>query len=71
MLFVAVDMGLRSAAGRVDVRQSRQLSGEVAQATRITEDAGREKPAGETVLVPAADGRTTAEDGSFRSAVTR
>ncbi|MGW1881377.1 MMPL family transporter [Streptomyces sp. NPDC001970] len=70
VLFVVLAMGLGSAAGRVDVKESEQLSGEVGQAMRIIEDAGLEEPAGETVLVQAADGRTTAEDAEFRSAVS-
>ena len=40
MLFVVLAMGLGSAAGRVDVKDSDQLSGETHTAARIVEDAG-------------------------------
>ncbi|WP_455358313.1 MMPL family transporter [Streptomyces sp. SYSU K21746] len=69
VLFVVLAMGLGSAAGRVDVKQSEQLSGEVGQAMKIIEDAGIEEPAGETVLVQAADSSTKATDPEFRAAV--
>ncbi|MFF8092750.1 MMPL family transporter [Streptomyces sp. NPDC016675] len=70
VLFVVLAMGLGSAAGRVDVKDSDQLSGETHTAARIIEDAGIEEPAGETVLVQAKDGGLKATDAEFRAAVT-
>ncbi|MFE5394333.1 MMPL family transporter [Streptomyces sp. NPDC056568] len=70
VLFVVLAMGLGSAAGRVDVKDSDQLSGETHTAARIIEDAGIEEPAGETVLVQAEDGGLKATDAEFRAAVT-
>jgi uncharacterized membrane protein YdfJ with MMPL/SSD domain len=69
VLFVVLAMGLGSAAGRVDVKDSDQLKGETRTAAQIVEDAGIVEPAGETVLVQAKDGTTTATDPAFRSAV--
>ncbi|ANB09262.1 hypothetical protein SAM40697_5306 [Streptomyces ambofaciens] len=69
VLFVVLAMGLGSAAGRVDVKDSDQLSGETHTAARIIEDAGIEEPASETVLVQAKDGGTKAQDAEFRAAV--
>jgi RND superfamily putative drug exporter len=69
MLFVVLAMGLGSAAGRVDVRDSDQLGGETHTAARIIEDAGIEEPAGETVLVQSRDGGVRATDAEFRAAV--
>ncbi|MET7437852.1 MMPL family transporter [Streptomyces sp. NPDC005568] len=69
VLFVVLAMGLGSAAGRVDVKDSEQLKGETSTAAHIIEDAGIEEPAGESVLVQAKDAGTKATDAGFRSAV--
>ncbi|WP_320776921.1 MMPL family transporter [Streptomyces sp. CRN 30] len=69
VLFVVLATVLGSAAGRVDVKDSDQLSGETHTAARIIEDAGIEEPAGETVLVQARGGGVTAADAEFRAAV--
>ncbi|WP_405939473.1 MMPL family transporter [Streptomyces sp. NBC_00726] len=70
VLFVVLAMGLGSAAGRVDVKESEQMSGEVGRAVRIIEDAGLKDPAGETVLIQS-EGKNGAVAGSaeFRAAV--
>ncbi|WP_328903100.1 MMPL family transporter [Streptomyces sp. NBC_00441] len=70
VLFVVLAMGLGSAAGRVDVKESEQMSGEVGRAVRIIEDAGLKDPAGETVLIQS-EGKNGAVAGSaeFRTAV--
>ncbi|MGZ2355928.1 MMPL family transporter [Streptomyces sp. 372A] len=70
VLFVVLAMGLGSAAGRVDVKESEQISGEVGRAVRIIEDAGLKDPAGETVLIQS-EGENGAVAGSagFRAAV--
>ncbi|MGW2779666.1 MMPL family transporter [Streptomyces populi] len=70
VLFVVLAMGLGSAAGRVDVKESDQLKGETHTAAKIIEDAGIEEPASETVLVQAKDAGTRATDADFRSAVS-
>lgn len=70
VLFVVLAMGLGSAAGRVDVKDSDQLKGETHTAAKIVEDAGIDEPAGETVLIQAKDGGLKATDAEFRSAVT-
>ncbi|WP_369180368.1 MMPL family transporter [Streptomyces mutabilis] len=70
VLFVVLAMGLGSAAGRVDVKDSDQLGGETHTAARIIEDAGIEEPAGETVLIQSKDGGVRATDAEFRAAVT-
>lgn len=70
VLFVVLAMGLGSAAGRVDVKDSDQLSGETHTAATIIEDAGIEEPASETVLIQAKDGSTKATDPAFRAAVS-
>ncbi|WP_369173255.1 MMPL family transporter [Streptomyces sp. R28] len=70
VLFVVLAMGLGSAAGRVDVKDSDQLKGETHTAAKIIEDAGIEEPAGETVLIQGKDGSLKATDAEFRSAVT-
>ncbi|MFF4985321.1 MMPL family transporter [Streptomyces sp. NPDC001046] len=70
VLFVVLAMGLGSAAGRVDVKDSDQLKGETHTAARIVEDAGIEEPAGETVLIQARGGGLQATDAEFRDAVT-
>ncbi|MET9502608.1 MMPL family transporter [Streptomyces sp. NPDC006622] len=69
VLFVVLAIGLGSAAGRVDVKDSDQLKGETHTAAKIIEDAGIEEPAGETVLVQARDGKLKATDTEFRAAV--
>ncbi|MFD8236382.1 MMPL family transporter [Streptomyces sp. NPDC059696] len=69
VLFVVLAMGLGSAAGRVDVKDSDQLKGETHTAARIIEDAGIDEPAGETVLIQARGGELKATDGEFRDAV--
>ncbi|MER5715509.1 MMPL family transporter [Streptomyces sp. NPDC002132] len=69
VLFVVLSMGLGSAAGRVDVKESDQLKGETHTAAKIIEEAGIEEPASESVLVQARDGRLKATDAEFRQAV--
>ncbi|MEU7719336.1 MMPL family transporter [Streptomyces tibetensis] len=69
VLFVVLAMGIGSAMGTVDVKESDQLSGETHTAARIIEDAGIEEPANETVLVQAKDGSLKATDTEFRNAV--
>ncbi|WP_345962044.1 MMPL family transporter [Streptomyces sp. BRB040] len=69
VLFVVLAMGLGSAAGRVDVKDSDQMGGETHTAARIVEDAGIDEPAGETVLIQAKDGGVKATDTEFRAAV--
>ncbi|MFF7934860.1 MMPL family transporter [Streptomyces sp. NPDC007940] len=69
VLFVVLAMGLGSAAGRVDVKDSDQLKGETHTAAKIIEDAGIEEPAGETVLIQAKDAGGKATDADFRAAV--
>lgn len=71
MLFVVLAMAAGSAAGRVDVKESDQLQGETHTAARIIDEAGIQQPAGETVLIQAEDGRTTATDPQFRAAVAQ
>jgi RND superfamily putative drug exporter len=70
VLFVVLAMGLGSAAGRVDVKDSDQLKGETHTAAKIIEDAGIDEPAGETVLIQAKDTGVKATDAEFRAAVT-
>lgn len=62
-------MGLGSAAGQVDVKDSEQMSGEISQAERIIEDAGLDEPVGESVLVQGVDPSTSATDKEFRAGV--
>ncbi|MEU0601819.1 MMPL family transporter [Streptomyces sp. NPDC006393] len=69
VLFVVLAMGLGSAAGRMDVKDSDQLKGETHTAAKIIEDAGIKEPASESVLVQAKDGTTKATDAAFRAAV--
>ncbi|MEU2912591.1 MMPL family transporter [Streptomyces massasporeus] len=69
VLFVVLAMGLGSAAGRVDVKDSDQLKGETHTAARIVEDAGIDEPASETVLIQARGGDLKATDPEFRDAV--
>ncbi|MET9823123.1 MULTISPECIES: MMPL family transporter [unclassified Streptomyces] len=70
VLFVVLAMGLGSAAGRVDVKDSDQMGGETHTAARIVEDAGIDEPASESVLIQARDGGPKATDAEFRAAVT-
>jgi len=70
VLFVVLAMGLGSAVGRVDVKDSDQLKGETHTAAKIIEDAGIDEPASETVLIQARSGGTKATDAEFRAAVT-
>ncbi|MYW64163.1 MMPL family transporter [Streptomyces sp. SID8379] len=69
VLFVVLAMGIGSAAGRVDVEESDQLSGETSQASRIVDDAGIDEPAGETVLVQGKDRQLAATAPEFKRAV--
>ncbi|TPQ23886.1 MMPL family transporter [Streptomyces sporangiiformans] len=69
VLFVVLAMGLGSAAGTAELKDSDQLSGETSQAARILEDAGIDEPAGETVLVQAKGEGAKATDSEFRAAV--
>ncbi|MBO1335489.1 MMPL family transporter [Streptomyces sp. VRA16 Mangrove soil] len=69
VLFVVLAMGIGNAAGRVDVKDSDQLSGETSQAARIIDDAGIDEPAGETVLVQARNGELPATAPEFKKAV--
>ncbi|MFF0011916.1 MMPL family transporter [Streptomyces sp. NPDC005374] len=70
VLFVVLAMGLGSAAGRVDVKDSDQLKGETHTAAKIIEDAGIDEPASETVLIQARDAGGKSTDTDFRAAVT-
>ncbi|WP_340375093.1 MMPL family transporter [Streptomyces sp. SS7] len=70
VLFVVLAMGIGSAMGTVEVKDSDQLKGETHTAAQIIEDAGIEEPAAETVLVQAKHGSLKATDPEFRSAVT-
>ncbi|POX52257.1 MMPL family transporter [Streptomyces sp. Ru72] len=70
VLFVVLAMAVGSAAGRVDIKDSDELKGETHTAAKIIEDAGIKQPAGESVLIQAKDGATTATDPRFRAAVT-
>ncbi|MBK3626244.1 MMPL family transporter [Streptomyces asoensis] len=69
VLFVVLAMGIGSAAGTVEVKESDQLGGETHTAARIIEDAGIDEPAGETVLIQSKDGSVKATDAEFRAAV--
>ncbi|MEU0943015.1 MMPL family transporter [Streptomyces canus] len=70
VLFVVLAMGLGSAAGRVDVKDSDQLKGETHTAAKIIEDAGIDEPASESVLIQARDAGGKATDTDFRAAVS-
>ncbi|MET7651005.1 MULTISPECIES: MMPL family transporter [unclassified Streptomyces] len=70
VLFVVLAMGIGSAAGTVEVKESDQLGGETHTAAKIIEDAGIDEPASETVLVQSKDGSLKATDAQFRAAVT-
>ncbi|WP_221358100.1 MMPL family transporter [Streptomyces beigongshangae] len=69
VLFVVLAMGLGSAAGTVELKDSEQLGGETGRASAIVERAGIEEPAGETVLLQSRDAGLRATDGEFRAAV--
>jgi putative drug exporter of the RND superfamily len=69
VLFVLLTTVAGSAVGTVELKDSDQLKGETTQASRITEEAGVEEPAGETVLVQAKNDTTKATDPEFRKAV--
>jgi RND superfamily putative drug exporter len=69
VLFVVLAMGIGSAAGTVEVKDSDQLSGETRTAARIVEDAGIDEPASETVLIQSKDGSVKATDAEFKTAV--
>ncbi|PSM37696.1 hypothetical protein C6Y14_41025 [Streptomyces dioscori] len=69
VLFVVLAMGLGSAAGTVELKDSEQLGGETGRAAAIAEQAGIEEPAGETVLLQAKDTGLKATDSEFRAAV--
>ncbi|MFD4620809.1 MMPL family transporter [Streptomyces sp. NPDC058475] len=70
VLFVVLAMGLGSAAGRVDVKESDQLKGETHTAAKIIDDAGIKEPASESVLIQAKGKDIRATDAEFRRAVT-
>lgn len=70
VLFVVLAMGLGSAAGRVDVKDSDQLKGDTHTAAKIIEDAGIDEPASESVLIQARDAGGKATDADFRAAVS-
>ncbi|MDT0482537.1 MULTISPECIES: MMPL family transporter [Streptomyces] len=69
VLFVVLAMGLGSATGRVDVKDSDQLKGETHTAAKIIDDAGIDEPASETVLIQTKDAGGKATDADFRAAV--
>ncbi|WP_371663311.1 MMPL family transporter [Streptomyces sp. NBC_00280] len=69
VLFVVLAMGLGSAAGSVEVKESDQLGGETHTAAKIIEDAGIDEPASETVLIQAKGTSVKATDAAFRAAV--
>jgi uncharacterized membrane protein YdfJ with MMPL/SSD domain len=69
VLFVVLAMGLGSAAGRVDVKDSDQLKGETHTAAKIIDDAGIDEPASETVLIQSKESGVKATDADFRAAV--
>ncbi|MFI1922221.1 MMPL family transporter [Streptomyces sp. NPDC020377] len=69
VLFVVLAMGIGSAVGTVEVKESDQLGGETHTAARIIEDAGIDEPASETVLVQSRDGSVKATDPDFKAAV--
>ncbi|WP_327698359.1 MMPL family transporter [Streptomyces sp. NBC_00459] len=69
VLFVVLAMGLGSAAGSVEVKESDQLGGETHTAAKIIEDAGIDEPASETVLIQAKGASVRATDAAFRAAV--
>ncbi|MCX5233399.1 MMPL family transporter [Streptomyces sp. NBC_00233] len=68
-LFVLLVVVAGSAAGRVGLKASDELSGETAQAAQIVEEAGIVEPVGESVLVQTLDGSVKVTDPPFRKAV--
>ncbi|MEV2198343.1 MMPL family transporter [Streptomyces phaeochromogenes] len=69
VLFVVLAMGLGSAAGTVELKDSDQLSGETGRAAAIAEETGIDEPAGETVLVQGRNAGVKATSTEFRAAV--
>ncbi|MFI1482215.1 MMPL family transporter [Streptomyces sp. NPDC020747] len=69
VLFVVLAMGLGSAAGTVELKDSDQLSGETGRAAAIAEEAGINEPAGESVLLQAKAAGVKATGAEFRAAV--
>jgi len=69
VLFVVLAMGVGSAAGTVELKDSEQLGGETGRAAAIAEKAGIDEPAGESVLLQGRDARLKATDSEFRAAV--
>lgn len=69
VLFVVLAMGLGTAAGTVEVKDSEQMSGEISQAERIIEDGGLDEPVSESVLIQGVDSSTSATDKEFRAGV--
>ncbi|NKI44509.1 MMPL family transporter [Streptomyces physcomitrii] len=69
VLFVVLSLGIGTAVGSVEVKDSDQLSGETSRAAQIVEEAGIEEPASESVLLQSKDGGPKATDPEFRSAV--
>ncbi|MFD9710892.1 MMPL family transporter [Streptomyces sp. NPDC060006] len=69
VLFVVLAMGLGSAAGTIELKDSEQLTGETSQAAAIAEKAGIDEPAGESVLLQGRDTGLKATDTEFRAAV--
>ncbi|MEH0531816.1 putative drug exporter of the RND superfamily/hypothetical protein [Streptomyces sp. 1222.2] len=69
VLFVVLTMGIGSAMGSVEVKDSDQLKGETSTAAHIVEEAGIEEPAVESVLIQAKSDGTRATDPAFRAAV--
>ncbi|MEV3854835.1 MMPL family transporter [Streptomyces sp. NPDC050095] len=69
VLFVVLAMGIGSAAGRIDVKDSDSLNGETSQASKIVEAADIDEPAGETVLVQGKDKQLAATAPEFKKAV--
>ncbi|MCT2590894.1 MMPL family transporter [Streptomyces sp. N2-109] len=70
VLFVVLAMGIGSATGRQDVKDSEELPGtETGQSQRIIEEAGLEEPDSESVLIQAKQGGLDAEAADFRGAV--
>ncbi|MGP3922870.1 MMPL family transporter [Streptomyces sp. 8N616] len=71
LVFVVLALFIGSMAGRVDVSETEQVPGEYGSAVKILDEAGIEDPAGEMVLVQAAEakGGPKATDTVFRDAV--
>ncbi|GAA3829778.1 MMPL family transporter [Streptomyces phyllanthi] len=69
VLFVVLTMGIGSAVGQAEVKDSDQLKGETSTAAHIVEEAGIKEPAGETILIQAKGDGVKATDPAFRAAV--